>query len=117
MTPRHLAIFCLAQLGCITAGILCAYKGVRLHLFMMGKFGTTIEIPAATRFFVSFGWLLLLIPIACVLLVPRHREDESSGQADWRWGSIAATAAGVAALVFPPFFGIITLLRGLLVRW
>ena len=113
MTPRHLAIFCLAQLGCITAGILCAYKGVRLHM----KFETTIEMSAATRYFVSFGWLLLLIPIACVFFVPRHREDESTGQADWRWGSIAATAAGVAALVFPPFFGIIALLRGLLVRW
>ena len=102
-------MFCLAQLGCITAGILCAYKGMRLQVLFLEEWGRPIEVSATARFLVSYGWLLLLIPIACVLLIPRHREDESSDDAEWRWRSITVAAAGVAAMAFSPAVGIVAL--------
>ncbi len=106
-------MFCIAQLGCIAAGILCAYKCIRLQIVLAEQLqgsGTHARGSVAVKFLTSYGWLLLLVPFACVILIPRHREDESSADVSWRWSSITAIVAGIAVIAFPPAFGIAELI-------
>ncbi len=56
--------------------------------------------------FARHGWLLIVIPIACVILIPRHREDESEESVEWRWYSKLVVIMGAIAITVPLFTGI-----------
>lgn len=90
-------MFCLAQLASIAGAILCVYQSRKWFGIWMQVWGDSARpFPWYFEALVSYGWLLIAAPIACVLLIPRHREDECSVPEDWRWpGKTAAAVGGI----------------------
>jgi|GEM_PF-2921910 len=95
MTPRLLSIFCLCQLGSVGFSWLIA----RIIRKGFERGGMLDQLPTLLGVFASYGWALLLIPILCVLMIPRHREDEESPS--WRWPAATAGSLGLVAFVAP----------------
>lgn len=105
MTPRLLSIFCLCQLGGIGAGWLLA----RIVRKTLERLDAPERLNTATRLLADYGGLLVLIPIACVLLIPRHREDE--GESQIRPAAMLSIALGTGAIVVPFMTSVLSLVR------
>lgn len=112
MTPRHIAMFCLTQLACLAGGILLAFKGRSLYAKFGEGWGEFLPpFPTKYELLINYGWMLIAIPFACVLLIPRHRDDESLDLSDWRpWGYVAAMLGMFVLLT--PFLGVSALFLG-----
>ena len=91
-------MFCLAQLASIVGGILLASQSRKFFALWDVTLGRHIEFPARYELLINHGWMLVAIPIACVLIVPRHREDEDPQDVKWRWYSYAAAGFGIIVL-------------------
>lgn len=97
MTPRHLSMFCVTQIGAIVLGCLFSLKCKR----MIVQVGIIEKVPAVTAFVANWGWYLLLVPIWCVLVIPRHKEDEDAESTAWSRHAPVAVCFGVAAIFLP----------------
>ena len=97
-----IAYFCIAQLGAIAAGYLCAFRTVtmRARLFESMR-DEMIEFPAGTEFIANYGWALVIIPVACVFMIPRQRGDEDEASVKWRWPSYFVLCLGALAFIVP----------------
>ena len=96
-------MFCVAQFASIGGGILCAYSSRKFFARwqeLAGIYGD--PVPTWHELLINHGWLLVLIPIACVLLIPRHREDDDTRSVNWRWPSRTVGALGVIVLFALP---------------
>ena len=113
MTPRHLVMFCVAQFASIAGGILCAYTS-RKFFARWRDWGEIYQdsVPIWPELIINHGWLLVVIPIACVLLIPRHREDDDTGSVNWRWQSATVVALGMIVLLALPL-GVTALVRSI----
>jgi hypothetical protein len=98
MTPRLLSIFCLCQLGSVGFSWLIA----RIIRKGFERGGMLDQLPTLLGAFASYGWLLILIPILCVLMIPRHRDEEESPS--WRWPATVAGSLGLVAFGGPLVF-------------
>jgi hypothetical protein len=105
MTPRHLAIFCLAQLASIAGVILCVYQSRKFYALQEVAGIKARPFPWHYEAMIEYGWLLIAVPIACVLIIPRHCEDEALVNEDWRWYGRAAAASGAAVIALAPCLG------------
>jgi hypothetical protein len=108
MTPKHLCIFCLTQLGCLAAGLMMARK-CRSIFFQLGPG----HWPKRFDLLADYGWWLVIVPILCVLLLPRRREEES--RPEFSNAAMVITAAGVITIVgtlFPGLDAVLYVFRG-----
>ena len=113
MTPRHLVMFCVAQFASIAGGILCAYTSRKFFARWRDWWGMSADpVPTWPELLINHGWLLVIIPVACVLLIPRHREDDDADSVNWRWYSHAACVLGGIVLLALPL-GASALLRSI----
>ncbi len=100
-------MFCLAQLASFAGGILCVYQSRKWFVIWREVWGDRARsFPWHYEFLINYGWLLLAIPIACVLLIPRHREDDSLVAEDWRWHARASAVSGVILISLMSWIGI-----------
>ena len=106
MQPKMIALFCIAQLGAIGAGYLCAFRAVADRARLFESMGSLNEFPTGTEFIAHYGWALVITPVACVFMIPRQREDEDKASVEWRWPSYAVVGLGAFALVVTPMVGI-----------
>ncbi len=73
-------MFCVAQFASIAGGILCAYTARKFFARWREWWGISdAPVPTWHELLINYGWLFVVIPIACVLLIPRHREDDDTG--------------------------------------
>jgi hypothetical protein len=96
-----IAYFCIAQLGAIAAGYLCAFRAVTLRARLVEMMGMANELPTGTEFIANYGWALVVIPIACVFMIPRQRDDEDEGSVKWRWPSHVVMGLSALAFIVP----------------
>jgi len=94
----------LGQLASLATGMCLArlarkfyVPGQQLHPF-----------PTSASLLADYGWWLIFVPILCVLLIPRHREDASPPPADQHYLSILI---GLIAVLGPLTIGIDALVR------
>jgi hypothetical protein len=98
-------MFCLVQLASIAGGILCVSQSRKWFALWKQALGDYARpFPRHYEALISYGWLLLAIPLACVLLIPRHREDDCCVSEEWNHRSrfaalLGAIVAPVMALV------------------
>jgi hypothetical protein len=113
MTPRHIAMFCLAQLGALAGSILLARVYRKLYRQVLASAGGPSKWPQIYEWFADYGWTLIVIPIVCAFVIPRHREDENVPSMGWP--AVAASIAGSAILGFAFWVsleGLIRVFRG-----
>ena len=96
MTPRHLAMFCLGQLGAIEGGVLLVRVCQKAYLKAIG---TSIpKFHPMASWFADYGWTLVLIPVVCVLIIPRRGEDAREPPTTWLHA--LAVLAGGGTMIF-----------------
>ena len=105
MQPKMVAFFCIAQLGAIAAGYLCAFRAVTMRTRLLESMGMANELPTGTEFIAQYGWAFVIIPIACSIMIPRQRDDEDEESVKWRWPSSAVACLGSLALGLTPLIG------------
>ena len=105
-------MFCLTQLAGIAGGVMLAHKARKFYALWKSMGEDELQIPIAFELFARHGWLLIVIPIACVLLIPRHREEDSEDSVEWRWYSKLVVIMGAIAISVPLFTGISALIVG-----
>ena len=96
MTPRHLAMFCLGQLGAIAGGVLLVRVCRKAYLKAIGTSISNFH-PMAS-WFADHGWTLVLIPVVCVLIIPRRGECADGPTTTWLHA--LPTFAGGGVMVF-----------------
>jgi hypothetical protein len=97
-------MFCLGQLGAIAGGVLMVRLCRRIYLRMITQSGMESKFPAFASWFAEYGWLLVIVPILCVLLIPRHREDEAAPQLGWVATSVGLMGSLVLGYAFIAVF-------------
>jgi len=107
MTPRHLSMLCLGQLASIGAGMMLCRLARK---FLQAGFPR--PMPTEMRLLADYGWWLILVPILCVLFIPRYREDADPPPAAQR---LFMVLLGFATVGYPLVTGMTALLKSLTV--
>ena len=103
-------MFCLTQLACIAGGILLC-RVCRKMWVMSGasEYRDVERWPRAAQLLVDYGWLMILIPIACVLVIPRHAEDQEPKSMSPI--TLLLVVAGILCTTLPLFGGVMAMIR------
>ena len=100
-------MFCVAQFASITGGIFVAYKARNVFLMMAEGYEYPEDVmPTTWYLFLYFGWWLILIPIACVFLIPRRTDEDGADSVEWNKYSNSVRALGWLTTVLPLAYGI-----------
>lgn len=101
-------MFCLGQLGALAGGMLLVRVCRKAYLKAIGT-GISKFHPMAS-WFADYGWTLVLIPVVCVLIIPRHGEDADETPTTWVQGFAALAGGGTMIFaLWASFYSVIKL--------